>query len=84
MSWTAYFHSSASWEWVDSLDRVNFAYLVSDKLSSDSNSLVVDSIKLSSVVLSFDYRRSSGKWISLDSFCLDEYVEWVMRSVLCD
>ena len=33
---------------------LNCAYLVSDKLSSDSNSLVVDSIKLSSVVQSFD------------------------------
>ncbi len=33
---------------------MNFAYLVSDKLFSDSNSLVVDSIKLSSVVQSFD------------------------------
>jgi len=33
---------------------MNFAYLVSDKLSSDLNSLVVDSIKLSSVVQSFD------------------------------
>jgi len=29
-------------------------YLVSDKLSSDSNSLVVDSIKLSNVVQSFN------------------------------
>ncbi len=29
---------------------LNCAYLVSDKLSSDSNSLVVDSIKLFSVV----------------------------------
>jgi len=29
-------------------------YLVSDKLSSNSNSLVVDSIKLSSVIQSFD------------------------------
>jgi len=33
---------------------VNFAYLVSDKLSSDSNSLVIDSIKLFNVVQSFD------------------------------
>ena len=36
------------------LIELNFAYLVSDKLSSDLNSLVVDSIKLSSVVQSFD------------------------------
>ncbi len=34
---------------------LNCAYLVSDKLSSNSNSLVVDSIKLSNVVQSFDY-----------------------------
>ncbi len=33
---------------------LNCAYLVSNKLSSDSNSLVVDSIKLFSVVQSFN------------------------------
>ncbi len=36
------------------LIELNCAYLVSDKWSSNSNSLVVDSIKLSSVVQSFD------------------------------
>ncbi len=68
----------------DSHNWVNFTYLMSDKQSSNSNSLVVNFIQLSSVVLSFNYRWSSDKWISLDSFCLDEYVEWVMRLVSCD
>ncbi len=36
------------------LINLNCVYLVSDKLSSDSNSLVIDSIKLFSVVQSFN------------------------------
>jgi len=53
---------------VDSINRVNCAYLMSNKSSSDSNSLAVDSIELSSVVQSFDCVDHQVKQISLYSF----------------